>query len=156
VDIPLTGLVMPIGISFYTFSQIACLADCYKGIRFGGSLDDGRTKPCSFVEYGAFVSFFPKLIQGPIASHREVVPGFRSRIVKKIDYGNLCRGIYAFALGLAKNSARCFRIKPPSDKFPDTPQSISWHKIKILSQKSLFAGRLKSNNQSPPTAKRTV
>ena len=102
VDIPLTGLVMPIGISFYTFSQIACLADCYKGIRFGGSLDDGRTKPCSFVEYGAFVSFFPKLIQGPIASHREVVPGFRSRIVKKIDYGNLCRGIYAFALGLAK------------------------------------------------------
>ena len=102
VDIPLTGLTMPLGISFYTFSQIACLVDCYKGIGFGGNSNKVEQKNCSFTEYGAFVAFFPKLIQGPIASHKDLVPGFQDQAAKKVDYGNLCRGIYAFALGLAK------------------------------------------------------
>ncbi len=101
-DIPLTDIAMPLGMSFYTFSQIACLADGYKGIRFGGDSMEGKREGFSFAEYGVFVAFFPKLIQGPIASHREVVSGFRSRANKKADYGNLCRGIYAFALGLGK------------------------------------------------------
>lgn len=96
-DIPPVGLAMPLGISFYTFSQIACLADCYKEARMGES-----PRNYSLAEYGAFVSFFPKLIQGPIASHKDVVLGFRDRAIKKVDYQNLCRGIYAFALGLAK------------------------------------------------------
>lgn len=73
VDIPLMGTVMPLGISFYTFSQIACLVDCYKEKRNTYSLG----------EYGAFVSFFPKLIQGPIASHKDVIPGFRDQRTKK-------------------------------------------------------------------------
>lgn len=102
VDITLTGLTMPLGISFYTFSQIACLVDCYKGIGFGESSNKTEQKKCSLTEYGAFVTFFPKLMQGPIASHRDVVPGFRDQATKKADYGNLCKGIYAFALGLAK------------------------------------------------------
>lgn len=102
VDIPLTGLTMPLGISFYTFSQIACLVDCYQGIGFGESSNKAEQKNCSLTEYGAFVAFFPKLIQGPIASHKDVVPGFRDQAAKKVDYGNLCKGIYAFALGLAK------------------------------------------------------
>lgn len=94
VDIPLTGLAMPLGISFYTFSQISCLVDCYKGESGQGAY--------SFAEYGTFVSFFPKLIQGPIASHRDVIPGLRDQSAKNVNYENLCKGIYAFALGLAK------------------------------------------------------
>ncbi len=96
VAIPLTGLAMPLGISFYTFSQIACLTDCYKGTKSEEKVN------YSLTEYGAFVFFFPKLIQGPIASHRDVISEFRNQAAKKADYGNLCKGIYAFALGLAK------------------------------------------------------
>lgn len=95
-EIPLTGLAMPLGISFYTFSQIACLTDCYKGVW------KKREVAYSLTEYGAFVSLFPKLIQGPIASYQDVASEFRNQAAKKVNYGNLCRGIYAFALGLAK------------------------------------------------------
>ncbi len=102
VDIPLTGLAMPLGISFYTFSQIACLVDSYKGDGLGENLNEADRKKCSLTEYGAFVFFFPKLIQGPIVSHKDVILGFRDQAAKKVDYGNLCRGIYAFSLGLDK------------------------------------------------------
>ena len=101
-DIPLTGLAMPLGISFYTFSQIACLVDSYKRDGLGENLNEAGGKKCSLTEYGAFIFFFPKLIQGPIVSYKDVILGFRDQAAKKLDYGNLCRGIYAFALGLAK------------------------------------------------------
>ncbi len=91
--IPALNLEMPLGISFYTFAQIACLTDCYKRDRYDGY---------SLGEYAAFVSFFPKFIQGPIAHHSEIIAGFRDKAGLKMNYVNLCRGIYAFALGLAK------------------------------------------------------
>ncbi|MDO4302509.1 MAG: MBOAT family O-acyltransferase [Bacillota bacterium] len=91
--LPLLDLALPLGISFYTFAQIACLTDCYKGDRYDGY---------SLGEYAAFVSFFPKFIQGPIAHHSEIIDGFRNKSSLKINYVNMCKGIYAFALGLAK------------------------------------------------------
>jgi len=92
-SIPALGLELPLGISFYTFAQIACLTDCYKGDRYDGY---------SLGEYAAFVSFFPKFIQGPIAHHSEIIDSFRNKASLKINYVNMCKGIYAFALGLAK------------------------------------------------------
>lgn len=98
-DLSLLHLALPLGISFYTFGQIAYLVDCYKeNIGEGGS----GIYSYSFLEYSAYVSFFPKLIQGPIAYHDEVIPTLRDPQTKKADFTNLSKGIYAFAQGLAK------------------------------------------------------
>jgi alginate O-acetyltransferase complex protein AlgI len=61
-----SSILLPIGISFFTFQQIAYLIDVYRGI---------KTR-YSFSEYGLFVSFFPQLIAGPIVHHREMMPQF--------------------------------------------------------------------------------
>ncbi len=87
------NIFLPLGISFFTFQQVSYVIDCYKergGIAY------------SFVEYAAFVSFFPQLVAGPIVMHSELIPQFRDRSRKKINYDNLARGLYGFTLGLAK------------------------------------------------------
>ena len=62
-DLP--HIVLPLGISFFTFTQIAYLADAYRGI----------TKNQSFLTYCEFVTIFPHLIAGPIINHKEMIPG---------------------------------------------------------------------------------
>lgn len=91
-DITLLRLVLPLGISFYTFQQLSYIIDYYRG----------DCEKYSLLEYAAYVTFFPKLIQGPIAYHSELIPAFRSEENRRLKYDNLSKGIYAFALGLAK------------------------------------------------------
>lgn len=86
------NLVLPLGISFYTFQQLSYVIDVYK-------------KECenySLLEYAAYVSFFPQLIAGPIVYHSELIPQFQDQKNKKLDFCNLSKGLYAFSLGLAK------------------------------------------------------
>lgn len=92
-------LALPLGISFYTFGQIAYLVDCYKADK---KESVSGMHSYSLLEYAVYVSFFPKLIQGPISYHDEVIPTLRDPRTKKVDFTNLSRGTYAFALGLAK------------------------------------------------------
>ncbi|MGN0306145.1 MAG: MBOAT family O-acyltransferase [Lachnospiraceae bacterium] len=87
------NIFLPLGISFFTFQQISFVIDCYKA-------DGGISY--SFVEYAAFVSFFPQLVAGPIVMHSELVPQFRDKAKKRIDYDNLAKGLYGFTLGLGK------------------------------------------------------
>ena len=91
-DIALLRLVLPLGISFYTFQQLSYVIDYYWG----------DCEKYGFLEYTAYVTFFPKLIQGPIAYHGEVIPQFCKEENRRLNYDNLSKGIYAFALGLAK------------------------------------------------------
>ena len=91
-DIALLRLVLPLGISFYTFQQLSYVIDYYRG----------DCEKYDLLEYTAYVTFFPKLIQGPLASHTEVISQLRSEENRRVCYDNLSRGIYAFALGLAK------------------------------------------------------
>lgn len=86
------GLVLPLGISFYTFQQLSYVIDSYRG-------DCGKY---SFLEYAAYVSFFPQLIAGPIVYHDELIPQLRAQENHRIHYENLRKGIYAFSLGMAK------------------------------------------------------
>lgn len=88
----LKHILLPLGISFFTFQQISYLVDSYRG----------ETKGYSFDEYALFVSFFPQLIAGPIVLHSETVPQFRNPEKRRIDYRNFSRGMYIFALGLFK------------------------------------------------------
>lgn len=86
------AIVVPVGISYFTFSQIAYLVDSYR---------DNSTK-YSYLDYALFVSFFPKITVGPIAFAREMIPQFNDNAAKKLDYSNLSKGFYRFTLGLAK------------------------------------------------------
>src|SRR5690606_37345636 len=83
---------LPIGISFYTFQQIAYLVDTYKGGHRG----------IPFLDYSLFVTFFPQLIAGPIVHPSEVLPQFRSPDAFTRLARNLAVGFTIFALGLAK------------------------------------------------------
>ncbi len=86
----LEKIILPIGISFFTFQQIAYLVDCYRE----------KQKDRNFFNYALFVTFFPQLIAGPIVHHKEMMPQF-SRINKKI-LENLTIGITIFIIGLFK------------------------------------------------------
>ncbi|MDE7324435.1 MAG: MBOAT family protein [Lachnospiraceae bacterium] len=85
-------LVLPLGISFYTFQQLSYVIDSYRG----------ECEQYSLLEYAAYVSFFPQLIAGPIVYHDELIPQLREAENHRIQYKNLSKGIYAFALGMAK------------------------------------------------------
>lgn len=83
---------LPPGISFWTFSQIACLAEIYRSsIRLGG-----------FTEYSAFAVFFPYMISGPVVNPRDILPQLRNESLYRPDYENIAKGITLFAIGLFK------------------------------------------------------
>lgn len=85
-------IVMPLGISFFTFQQISYLADSLHG----------ETADYGFIDYTLFVTFFPQLIAGPIVTHDEMVPQFRDAARKRLDQEALARGLYCFTIGLGK------------------------------------------------------
>ncbi len=85
-------MILPLGISFYTFQQISYLLDTYRG----------ETREYTFIEYAAFVSFFPQLVAGPIVLHQEIIPQFGNVDKKKFNYDNFAAGLYVLATGLFK------------------------------------------------------
>lgn len=91
-DIALLELALPLGISFYVFQQLAYLIDSYRG----------DCEKYGLLEFAAYSMFFPKLIQGPLAGHVELIAQLRDEANHKLNYNNLSKGIYAFALGLGK------------------------------------------------------
>lgn len=88
----LKNIVMPLGISFFTFQQISMVVDSSK---------PGMCR-YNFLDYALFVSFFPQLIAGPIVLHQEMIPQFQDNAKKKPDYGNLTTGLEYFIFGFAK------------------------------------------------------
>lgn len=85
-------ILLPLGISFFTFQQIAFLVDTKRG----------ESGPQKLSDYMLFVTFFPQLIAGPIVSHQEMLPQFQSTELKSINYRNLYTGLSVFILGLSK------------------------------------------------------
>lgn len=88
------GIVLPLGISFFTFTQIACLVDSYRAETAGHAY----TKSGYFL----FVTIFPHLIAGPILYHKDMIPQFMDESRYRINYANMNRGLVWFILGLAK------------------------------------------------------
>jgi len=91
-DIVLKQIILPLGISYVVFQQIALLVDTYRK----------ETENYSFVEYLLFVIYFPKIISGPIVLHDEFFPQLRREDIQKVNWDNLSRGIYIFAIGMGK------------------------------------------------------
>ena len=88
---PVFDVVLPIGISFYTFTQIAYLVDTYAA----------RRAEKSFAAYVLFVTFFPHLIAGPVLHHSEMMPQFL-RDQRRVPAALVLEGLLLFACGLAK------------------------------------------------------
>ena len=91
-DYTLLHVILPLGISFYTFQQLSFVIDCYKR----------ECEEYTLLEYASYVTFFPQLIAGPIVFHDELIPQFRDLHNRRIRYENLSKGVYAFSLGLGK------------------------------------------------------
>ncbi len=85
-------IVLPLGISFFTFTQIAYLVDASRGVACEYSLAD----------FLLFITFFPHLIAGPIIHHSEMMPQFAEPKTYRFDWNNLAIGLGMFAMGLFK------------------------------------------------------
>lgn len=85
-------LVLPLGISFFTFTQIAYLVETYRGKVFQHH----------FLSYILFVTYFPHLLAGPIIHYENMMPQFLDRSLQKVNYDNIVRGLFLFSLGLCK------------------------------------------------------
>ena len=110
-DVP--QIVLPLGISFFTFTQTAYLVDLYRR----------ETKNEGFLTYCEFVTIFPHLIAGPIINHKEMMPQFTAAKTFVIDWRNVATGICLFTMGLFKKVAIADRLAPwAADAFarPDT------------------------------------
>jgi alginate O-acetyltransferase complex protein AlgI len=88
----LLGLSFPLGISFYTFSQISYLVDTYRG----------TDRPSNLGDYALFVTFFPHLLSGPILRHSRMVPQFDSALRRRPISTNFATGALMIIMGLAK------------------------------------------------------
>ena len=91
-NIPLQHIILPLGISFFTFTQIAFLVDAYKN----------EVKEYDLMRYMLFVTYFPHLLAGPILHHKEMMPQFANLKNSVINYRNIAVGLFIFSIGLFK------------------------------------------------------
>lgn len=82
-------LLLPVGISFYTFQALGYTIDVYR--------KDLKAEK-NFIDYALFVSFFPQLVAGPIERSRNLLPQIKNP--KKFSYENLVRGLVFFVYGM--------------------------------------------------------
>src|SRR5262245_26820330 len=98
----LPQIVLPLGISFFTFTQIAFLVDAWHG----------KAEEYSLTHYALFVTYFPHLIAGPILHHREMMPQFAEPATYRVHYDNLAVGLTIFVIGLFKKVMLADGIAP--------------------------------------------
>jgi D-alanyl-lipoteichoic acid acyltransferase DltB (MBOAT superfamily) len=94
-DFSLSQIVLPLGISFFTFTQIAFLVDAARG----------KVKEYSFVHYVLFVTYFPHLLAGPVLHHQEMMPQFMRPTTYRPSARHLAIGMTIFCIGLFKKVA---------------------------------------------------
>jgi alginate O-acetyltransferase complex protein AlgI len=90
--LPRPDIPLPIGISFYTFTQIAFLVDASRG----------EAKEYDPVHYALFVTYFPHLIAGPILHHKEMMPQFKALAPGRLGAEDFAVGLTIFVIGLFK------------------------------------------------------
>lgn len=88
----LKELVLPVGISFFTFQQIAYVVSVYKG----------EVPKVNVLDYLVYILYFPKILMGPLIPPIDFIDQLNDSERKKIDWDNVCRGIKIFSFGLFK------------------------------------------------------
>ena len=116
----LRHILLPLGISFFTFQQISFIVDrCL-----------GKAEHYSFVNYITFVTFFPQLIAGPIVLYKEMMPQFEDISNRRFNPDNFAKGITLFTIGLAKKVLLADVLALPVNfgfdqtAFLDTPSTL--------------------------------
>ncbi|MBN1545111.1 MAG: MBOAT family protein [Syntrophaceae bacterium] len=99
--LPALNILLPLAISFFTFHQISYLVDSYRG----------QIKGSDLLEYTTYITFFPKLISGPIVRYSEFAPQLKN-LKASIDYRQTSIGLFLFFIGLLKvtTAARVFGV----------------------------------------------
>ncbi len=92
LNLKLLRITLPLGISFFTFTQIAYLVDT----------GQGRAREYSLLNYALFVTFFPRLLVGPIVRYQEMMPQFDDLRNKILNHKHIAQGLTLFFLGLFK------------------------------------------------------
>ena len=90
--LPRLDIVLPVGISFFTFTQIAYLVDVGRG----------EAREYDPFHYALFVSYFPHLVAGPIIHHRQVMPQLLAPATYRVNHAAIASGLTLFCIGLAK------------------------------------------------------
>jgi alginate O-acetyltransferase complex protein AlgI len=108
------GVLLPLGISFFTFTQIGYLID----------LRQGAAEPQALPEYVLFVTFFPHLIAGPILHHSEVMPQFREQRRYRLRADDVAVGLSWFIMGLFKKVMIADTLAPYADAAFAAPRAL--------------------------------
>ena len=93
-EFALRHILLPLGISFFTFQQLSFLISVYKR----------EERVDSLLNYGVFVAFFPQLVAGPIVLYTEMIPQFADEKKRYFNAENFASGLYFLAVGLFKKA----------------------------------------------------
>ena len=113
-DWPTLHILLPIGISFYTFQSMSYTIDVYKR-----ELEPER----NFFRFATFVSLFPQLVAGPIVRAKQFLPQFQTE--KKFNWERFIEGLTQILWGLFKKVAIADTIAPIADQCFASPGSFS-------------------------------
>jgi D-alanyl-lipoteichoic acid acyltransferase DltB (MBOAT superfamily) len=109
-SIPMLNVVLPVGISFYTFQTMSYTIDVYKGV----------TKPTNkFLDFALYVSFFPQLVAGPIERSRHLLP--QVLLKRSTNDGDYSEGFYHVLTGLFKKVVIADNMAPIVNTVFSTP-----------------------------------
>lgn len=101
--------VLPLGISFYTFQQIAYVVDIYRG----------QSPEPKFLNYATFITFFEHLVSGPLVLYDQLIPQIKDVTKKRVVASNIALGLFTFALGLGKKVFIADSLGPTINGFFD-------------------------------------
>lgn len=104
-DFSVKHILLPLGISFFTFQQLSFVLDRCRG----------EAAHYGIVDYLTFVTFFPQLIAGPIVLHSELVPQFQNLKKRTFHADSFARGIAYFVIGLSKKVLLADLFAKPAD-----------------------------------------
>lgn len=121
--LPLLQMALPLGISFFTFTQVAFLVDVYCG----------KAREYNPIHYALFVTYFPHLIAGPILHHAEMMPQFSQRNTWQPNWENIRTGLFILSLGLLKKIVLADSLSAGADTGFNSTTPLPFHQAWIAS-----------------------
>ncbi|MFN7664003.1 MAG: MBOAT family O-acyltransferase [Inhella sp.] len=113
LGLPLQHIVLPIGISFFTFQQIGYLVD----------VAEGHVERPSVLDYTLFITFFPQLIAGPIVQQSHFLPQVHAKVDWRLRAQDVGLGLALFSMGLFKKTVLADNIGRYTDAIFTTAQT---------------------------------
>ncbi len=127
-DIALRHILLPLGISFFTFQQLSYVIDRCRD----------RAPHYDLITYMMFVTFFPQLIAGPIVTYDEMMPQFADMGRRRIDPDNMRTGIRYFVIGFAKKILLADVLAGPVNQAFITPRELDTVTVIIVMLMYMF------------------